>query len=224
MITTTTDSHIPGSDTGRRAPPLVQIVDDDHSVRVALAELLESADFTTRCFESAQAFLEAETPRHASCVLLDMRLEKVSGLDVQASMRARRCETPIIFMTGHGTIPMTVQAMKGGAVEFLTKPIADDVLIQAVRTALAIDAARLEAESIDADLRLRFNSLTPREREVMALAVGGLMNKQLAAELGTSEITAKVHKRHVMEKMGARSLADLVLAAEKLGVGAAKRR
>jgi FixJ family two-component response regulator len=210
--------------TRHHSAPLVQIVDDDPSVRLALADLLESADFTVRCFDSGQAFLDAGMPDQASCVLLDMRLKEVNGLDVQASMRARRCEVPIIFMTGYGTIPMTVQAMKGGAVEFLTKPINDEVLLQAVRNALALDAARLEAQAIDADLRLRFESLTPREREVMALAVGGLMNKQLAAELGTSEITAKVHKRHVMEKMGARSLADLVLAADKLGIEAAKRR
>lgn len=204
--------------------PVVQIVDDDPSVRFALTELLESADFTTRSFSSAPAFLAADRPRTPSCVLLDMRLEEASGLDVQTAMRERRYAIPIIFMTGHGTIPMTVQAMKGGAVEFLTKPIAEDVLLEAVQTALAIDAARIDAESQTFDLRSRFDGLTPREREVMALAVGGLMNKQLAAELGVSEITAKVHKRHVMEKMGARSLPDLVLAAERLGIGAAKRR
>jgi FixJ family two-component response regulator len=220
----TTHAQLADGAAGRTSPALVQIVDDDPSVRMALADLLESADFSTRCFDSAGAFLEADTPSQASCVLLDMRLDEASGLDVQASMRARQCATPIIFMTGHGTIPMTVQAMKGGAVEFLTKPIAEDVLFQAVRSALAIDDARLQAESRDGDLRVRFAALTPREREVMALAVGGLMNKQLAAELGVSEITAKVHKRHVMEKMGARSLPDLVLAAQKLGIGAAKRR
>lgn len=215
----TITSHTVGS-----ALPLVQIVDDDPSVRFALTNLLESAGFTVRCFESASEFLDAGKPHQVSCVLLDMRLEEANGLDVQQSMRVTGNEIPIIFMTGYGTIPMTVQAMKGGAVEFLTKPIVEEVLLEAVRTALAIDIARLQEESLDADLRSRFESLTPREREVMALAIGGLMNKQLAAELGTSEITAKVHKRHVMEKMGARSLADLVLAAKKLGIEAAKRR
>jgi FixJ family two-component response regulator len=221
---TTTDTQRRSPSTVAKPSPLIQIVDDDKSFRLALAELLESADFEVRCFESAADFLDCEPPSRASCVLLDVRLQELSGLDVQVLLREKRRETPIIFMTGYGTIPMTVQAMKGGAVEFLTKPIPADVLFHAIQAALAFDLVRLQAESAVADLRCRYDSLTSREREVMTLAVGGLMIKQIAGELGISEITVKVHKRRVMEKMAARSLADLVLTAGKLGIEAAKRR
>jgi FixJ family two-component response regulator len=214
----------PTAPTGPTLTPTVFIVDDDAAILDGLARLLASAGLEARTFSTASAFLEEPCPLGPACVLLDVRLPELSGFDVQEALSARGRNLPIIFLTGFGTIPMTVRAMKAGAAEFLTKPVEDDVLIDAVTAALARDAQTLETAAEDTELRARFASLTPREQQVMALVIGGLMNKQLAAELGTSEVTAKVHKRHVMDKMGARSLPDLVLVAERLDIAAVKRR
>jgi FixJ family two-component response regulator len=200
--------------------PIVYIVDDDASVREGLTQLLESADFAVSTFPSAKDFLDGWTRGGPACLLLDVRLPELSGLDLQERLNSDGRNLPIIFMTGYGTIPMTVKAMRAGAVEFLTKPIDDAVLLEAVRAALERDRLALAQTERHAALRKKLNSLTPRELEVMQLAIGGLMNKQLAAALGTSEITAKVHKRRVMEKMGARTLVDLVHMAETLEIAA----
>lgn len=202
----------------------VFIIDDDAAVRGGLMNLLESADLQVTTFETAEEFLAAEPAVGAACLLLDVRLKETSGFDVQRALAERKQKIPIIFMTGFGTIPMSVRAIKAGAVEFLTKPIDADELLPAVRAALGQAEVRLRDGQQEADLYRRHALLTPREQEVLALAIGGLMNKQVAAELGTSEITAKVHKRRVMEKMGARSLADLVRMAEKLNIVAVRTR
>jgi FixJ family two-component response regulator len=199
---------------------IVYIVDDDASVREGLTQLLESADFGVSTFPSAKDFLDGWTRGGPACLLLDVRLPELSGLDLQERLNSDGRNLPIIFMTGYGTIPMTVKAMRAGAVEFLTKPIDDAVLLEAVRAALERDRVALAQTERHAELRKKLSSLTPRELEVMQLAIGGLMNKQLAAALGTSEITAKVHKRRVMEKMGARTLVDLVHMAETLEIAA----
>lgn len=206
------------------AMPTVFVIDDDVSVREGLTNLLESADLRVCAFETADAFLTAETASGPACLLLDVRLQEASGFDVQQALAARGQKIPIIFMTGFGTIPMSVRAIKAGAVEFLTKPLDAEQMLAAVCAALGDAAIHHRDGQQEADWQRRHASLTPREQEVMALAIGGLMNKQVAAELGTSEITAKVHKRRVMEKMGARSLADLVRMAEKLNIEAQKNR
>lgn len=203
---------------------MVYIVDDDVSVREGLVNLLESADLNAQAYESAQDFLAADVRVSIACLLLDVRLQEMGGFELQLALAERRQRIPIIFMTGFGTIPMSVRAMKAGASEFLTKPIDGDAVLQAVHSALAESHARLHDSDQDAQWQHRYDSLTPREREVLALVIGGLMNKQVAAELGTSDITAKVHKRRVMEKMGARSLADLVRMASKLNIAAARTR
>lgn len=201
----------------------VHIVDDDAALRMALARLVRSAGFVAVEHADAAALLESalEPP---CCILLDVRLGRQNGLAVQEALRGAGRTTPIIFLTGYGTIPMTVRAMRAGAVEFLTKPVDDEVLLEAVGRAIDADAAAREVWQAQRALEDRYARLTEREREVMAFAIGGLMNKQIAGELGVAEITAKVHKRQVMLKMGARSLADLVLFAERLGISAFRRR
>jgi len=197
---------------------VVFVVDDDESMRRSLANLLRSVGLRVEAFASAQEFLRGNRPDVPGCLVLDVRLPGLSGLDLQKRMAAADSEIPIIFITGHGDIPMTVQAMKAGAVEFLTKPFRDQALLDAIQQALERDRhARKQRADIET-LRRRFDSLTPREREVMALVVTGLLNKQIAGELGTSEAAVKVHRQHVMEKMGAESLADLVRLAERLGL------
>ncbi len=169
-------------------------------------------------FGSASEMLQTKLPDVASCLVLDVRLPGLSGLDLQAELAEANIHIPIIFMTGHGDIPMTVRAMKGGAVDFLTKPFRDQDMLDAVVTAIERDRKRREADRIAAHLQVLLDSLTPREREVLALVSSGLMNKQVAAELGLAEITVKLHRGHIMRKMGAKSLADLVRMAEALGI------
>jgi FixJ family two-component response regulator len=219
-----------GTDGGRRRDEvtttggLVHVVDDDEALRAALVRLVRSDGLEAVGHADATGLDKMCEGDRSSCILLDIRLDGDSGLNVQAALRARGSTTPIIFLTGFGTIPMTVQAMRAGAVEFLTKPVDDDTLLTAIRRALELDATTVAKRHAEIDLAERFMSLTDREREVMALAIGGLMNKQIAGELGTTEITAKVHKRRVMTKMRARSLPDLVRIAETLGIQAARSR
>ncbi|MDD1453287.1 response regulator [Sphingomonas sp. H160509] len=206
------------------AAGLVHVVEDDKALRAALVRLIRSDGLEAVGHADAMGLDDNLGAYRPSCILLDIRLDGESGLNVQAALRERGSTTPIIFLTGFGTIPMTVQAMRAGAVEFLTKPVDDDVLLDAVRRALEMDASAVERQHAEGDLADRLMSLTDREREVMALAIGGLMNKQIAGELGTTEITAKVHKRRMMTKMRARSLPDLVRMAETLGMQAARSR
>jgi len=202
--------------------PIVFVVDDDESVREALRSLFRSVSLNVETFGSAADFLRSELPDVASCLVLDVRLPGVSGLDFQAELAKANIHIPIIFMTGHGDIPMSGQAMKAGAVDFLTKPFRDQDMLDAVAAAIERDRSRRKDEQRLSDVRARFDSLTVREREVMGLVAAGLMNKQIAGELGLSEITVKIHRGHVMRKMAARSLADLVRMAEVLGVRRSK--
>jgi FixJ family two-component response regulator len=202
--------------------PIVYVVDDDASIRDALRSLLASMGMRVDVFGSATEFLKSTLPDTPSCLVLDVRLPGVSGLDFQAELAKANIQVPIIFITGHGDIPMTVRAMKAGAVEFLTKPIRDQDLLDAVQLALDRDRARREAEKTVSAVRERYESLTPREQEVIALVTTGLMNKQIAAEMDVSEITAKVHRGNVMRKMGAKSLAELVRMADLLGIRRAR--
>lgn len=197
---------------------LVFIVDDDASLRESLKNLIRSVGLRVEPFASAQEFLRSKRPDVPGCLVLDVRLQGLSGLDLQKRMADSDIEMPIIFISGHGDIPMTVQAMKAGAVEFLTKPFRDQDLLDAVQHALERDrSAREQREEIQ-KLRRRFESLTQREREVMGLVVTGLLNKQIAGELGTSETTVKIHRHQVMEKMAANSLAELVRMSDRLGI------
>lgn len=205
-------------------PSMIFIVDDDAEIRAALTGQLNSADYEATSFASPEDFLDAPIPEVPACVLVDVHMKGMSGFDLQAALAVRGRVLPVIFMTAFGTIPMTVRAMKAGALEFLTKPINEDELLSAIEVALARDSEQIRAGADTADANRRYATLTPREKEAFALAIGGLMNKQMAAELGISEVTAKVHKRQVMEKMGARSLPDLVLLAEQLDIVAAKKR
>jgi FixJ family two-component response regulator len=198
------------------------VVDDDDGVRRALANLFHSVDLNVQVFGSAAELLQSKLPDVASCLVLDIRLPGLSGLDLQNELAKAGIRIPIIFVTGHGDIPMTVKAMKGGAIDFLTKPFRDQDLLDSVATAIGRDQRRREEEKSISSLRTLFETLTQREREVLAMVATGLMNKQIAAELGVAEITVKVHRRHVMKKMGARSLADLVRMAEAVGMDRAK--
>ena len=198
--------------------PIVFVVDDDPSMRKALANLFRSVGLRAEVFGSARELLESELPDVASCLVLDIRLPGPSGLDFQAELAKADIQIPIIFMTGHGDIPMTVKAMKAGAIDFLTKPFRDQDMLDAVATAIERDRTRRKDQKAVAELRAVFETLTTRERDVFALVASGLMNKQIAAEIGLAEITVKIHRGHLMRKMGARSLADLVRMAEMLGV------
>jgi FixJ family two-component response regulator len=198
--------------------PIVYIVDDDASLRGAISSLLRSVGLRVQLFGSASELLQSKLAETASCLVLDIRLPGVSGLDFQSELAKANIHVPIIFMTGHGDIPMSVRAMKAGAIDFLTKPFRDQDMLDAVMTALERDRKRRELEGSLSDLRGRFESLSPREREIMGLVTAGLMNKQVAAETELAEITVKIHRGHVMKKMAAKSLADLVRMAEALGV------
>jgi len=196
--------------------PVVFVVDDDRSVRSSLKFLISSVGLQVESFDSAEALLQRRLPDAPTCLVLDVRLRGLSGLDFQRELAARNCRMPIIFITGHGDIPMSVRAMKAGAVEFLTKPFRDQDLLDAVRTALERDRTRREQEKELTDFRQRFDSLTPREQEVISMVVSGMLNKQIADQLGTAENTVKVQRSRAMEKMNAQSLADLVRIMEKL--------
>jgi FixJ family two-component response regulator len=211
-------SHEPAS----ASEPIVFVIDDDVSMRRALTNLFQSVGLDVVAFGSAPEMLQSKLPDVASCLVLDIRLPGVSGLDFQTELAKANIHIPIIFMTGHGDIPMTVRAMKGGAVDFLTKPFRDQDMLDAVVTAIERDRKRREVEKAVANAQALFETLTPREREVLALVASGLMNKQVAAELGLAEITVKIHRGHIMRKMGARSLADLIRTAETLGIHRAK--
>jgi FixJ family two-component response regulator len=198
--------------------PIVFIVEDDESMRRALSNLFQSVELEVEVFGSASEMLQSKLPDVASCLVLDIRLPGLSGLDFQAELAKANIHIPIIFMTGHGDIPMTVRAMKGGAVDFLTKPFRDQDMLDAVMVAIERDRKRREADKVVANLQTHFETLTPRERQILALVSSGLMNKQIAAELGLAEITVKIHRGHIMKKMAAKSLADLVRRAETLGI------
>jgi FixJ family two-component response regulator len=200
------------------ADAMVFVVDDDAAVRRSLENLFRSVGLRVEAFGSAQDFLRSKRPDVPGCLVLDVRLPGLSGLDLQKRMAEADLEIPIVFITGHGDIPMTVQAMKAGAVEFLTKPFRDQDLLDAIQQALErARKARVQRGEIE-ELHNRYRSLTRREREVMALVVAGLLNKQIAGELAMSETTVKIHRHQVMEKMGAGSLAELVRMADRLGI------
>ena len=205
------------------ATPIVFVVDDDISVRTALELLIDSAGWQSETFPSAQAFLHRPRAVGPSCLLLDVSLPDLDGLELQKRVASDRTDMPIIFISGHGDVPMTVRAMKAGAVEFLTKPLAGDVLVGAIQQAIEQSRRALDREAAMRELRDRHASLSPRERQVMALVVSGLLNKQVGGELGISEITVKAHRGQVMRKMNADSLPDLVKMAVRLRLRCAPR-
>ena len=197
---------------------IVYVVDDDESVRRALVRLLRSAGLATETFPSAQAFLDQELADRTACLILDIRLPGPSGLDLQAALTQAQRIVPIIFITGHGDVPMTVQAMKGGAIDFLQKPFADDDLLAAIDRALARSRQARTERAERMAVQQRFDTLTPRERQVLGLVVAGLLNKQIAANLGAAEKTIKIHRGRVMRKMEAASVADLVRMSQRIGI------
>ena len=205
-------------------PPTVMVIDDDPGVRDSLGKLLRSAGFRVSLLGSVSEFLAADRPEGPACLVLDVRLPGQSGLELQRELAGAKRQLPIIFITGHGDIPMSVQAMKGGAIEFLTKPFREQDLLDAIQLGHARDRAQLEEQRATTELKVRFETLTPREREVMAHVVSGRLNKQIAADLGVSEITIKVHRGQVMRKMRAPSLPDLARMADQLQVTLTKPR
>jgi FixJ family two-component response regulator len=214
MIDRQKSSHDPAS----AKESIVFVVDDDASMRRGLANLFQSVGLQVEVFGSASDMLQSKLPDVASCLVLDIRLPGLSGLDFQAELAKANIHMPIIFMTGHGDIPMTVRAMKGGAVDFMTKPFRDQDMLDAVVTAIERDRKQREAGKVVANLQALLDTLTSRERQILTLVSSGLMNKQIAAEVGLAEITVKIHRGHIMKKMGAKSLVDLVKKAETLGI------
>jgi FixJ family two-component response regulator len=198
--------------------PIVFVIDDDESMRRGLTNLFESVGLRVEVFSSVSEVLERKLPDVPGCLVLDIRLPGMSGLDFQNLLEKEAIHIPIVFMTGHGDIPMSVKAMKAGAADFLTKPFRQQEMLDAVTVAIERDRTRRQNEKIISNVRAHFESLTLREREILTLVAAGLMNKQIAAELGIAEITVKIHRGRVMKKMGARSLADLLRAAEMLGI------
>jgi len=198
--------------------PIVFVVDDDPSMREALADLIASVGLSVEAFKSASEFLERTRPDAPACLVLDVRLPGLGGLDLQRELLRREVQIPIIFITGHGDIPMSVRAMKEGAVEFLPKPFRDQDLLDAIQHAIEIDRVARQERAVMAAVRRRYESLTKREREVMKWIVSGLLNKQIAAQLGSSEVTVKMHRGQVMRKMKAESVIQLARMAEKIGV------
>ena len=198
--------------------PAVFIIDDDESVRLGLSELLRSVGLDARAFASAEEFLDSNHPDVPSCIVLDVRLRGPSGLEFQQTLSKQNVQLPIIFISGHSDIPISVRAMKSGAIEFLTKPLKEQELLDAVHAGIARDRTRHQEAKLVAGLRARFDSLTPREREIMALVVAGNGTKQIAGQSGLSEATVKVHRSHIMHKMMAKSVVDLVRIADRLGV------
>jgi len=196
--------------------PIVFVIDDDESMRRALTNLFQSVGLRVEVFGSAPELLQSNLPDVASCLVLDIRLPGLSGLDFQAELAKANIHIPIIFMTGHGDIPMTVRAMKAGAIDFLTKPFRHQEMLDAVAMAIERDRKRRKDEKMISNAQALFETLTPRERDVLALVAAGRMNKQIAAEIGIAEITVKIHRGHIMKKMGTRSLADLVRITEML--------
>jgi FixJ family two-component response regulator len=219
-VTGHSKSQADGTTGGQR---IVFVIDDDEAMRETLSSLFRSVGLRVELFGSAREFAQIKMPDAASCLVLDIRLPGVSGLDFQAELEKAGIRVPIIFMTGHGDIPMSVQAMKAGAIDFLTKPFRDQEMLDAVVRALERDQKRRDGEKIVAELRSRFDSLTSREREVIAMVVDGLMNKQIAGKLGITEITVKVHRVNMMRKMRARSIIELVGMADLLGIRHANR-
>lgn len=204
------------------ANPTVLVIDDDRALRESLGRLLRSVGLEARLFSSVSEFFAADLPNGPTCLVLDVRLPGQSGLDFQRQLAAADVQVPIIFMTGHGDIPMTVQAMKGGAIEFLTKPFRDQDLLDAIQIGLARDRARRENERDFVSLKERFDALTPREREIMIQVAQGRLSKQIAGDIGISETTVKVHRSHLMRKMKAASLPELGRMADKLKLVPAK--
>ena len=198
--------------------PVVVIIDDDPDIRVALQGLLETVDTQTVLFGNAADFFASKRPKGPSCIVVDVRLPGLSGLEFQQELARKNVPIPVIFITGHGDIPMSVRAMKAGAFEFLTKPLRDQDLLEAIQAAVRRDRARLEDEQDVADLRARYESLTAREREVMALLVSGRVSKQIAAEIRISEVTVRLHRGQVMQKMHVSSLADLIRIADRIKI------
>jgi FixJ family two-component response regulator len=206
----------------QRPQSIVYVVDDDTSVRNSLSNLFRSVDLTVEVFSSPASFLQRELPDVASCIVLDIRMPGSSGLDFQTELRSVGIKIPIIFLTGHGDVQMSVQALKAGAIDFMTKPYRDQEVLDAVVAALARDRKRREIDVAASDLRTRFETLSKREQEIMALVTSGLMNKQAAAEAGISETTVKIHRGNAMQKMGAKSFAELVRMADTLQIRPAK--
>jgi FixJ family two-component response regulator len=209
-------------DRARAEEPIVFVIDDDASMREALQSLFRSVGLRVEVFGSASEFLQSKLPDVAGCLILDVRLPRLSGLEFQAELVKAGIHIPIIFMTGHGDVPMSVKAMKAGAVDFLTKPFRDQDMLDAAEMAIERDRKRRVGAKALSGLEARFAVLTSREREVLALVTAGLMNKQIAAEIGIAEITVKIYRGNVMKKMGAKSLAELVRMAETLGIRRAK--
>ena len=205
-------------------PAVVAVIDDDQSIREALQGLFETVALKTELYGSVEEYLRASKSCQANCIVLDVRLPGPSGLEFQAQLANANIRTPIVFITAHADIPMSVRAMKAGAIEFLTKPFREQELLEAVRKGIERDRSRhTEAQALTA-LQARFASLTPREREIMALLVEGRMTKQIAGQIGTSAMTVRIHRGHVMSKMGARSIADLVRMADKLDLQSSKEQ